>query len=115
VDDFLRGHLDLLSAWQSTVVRTMDDIGVWEALIGGPGIEHAHATVNGTPEAAVEVAMARAEQKYGAPEWGRWRFRAEWCSEPVVLWTVYFCWSDHGLVQSCFNRQVAGACLAIQE
>jgi hypothetical protein len=43
----------------------MQDIGVWEAMIGGPGIEHAHATVTASSaEAAVGLAMARAEQKY---------------------------------------------------
>jgi hypothetical protein len=36
------------------------DVGVWEAFIGAPdGIEHAHATVRGTPEAAVKAAMER--------------------------------------------------------
>jgi hypothetical protein len=35
------------------------------------------------PRTAVELAMGRAEQKYGRQEWGgRWRFRAEWQSQP---------------------------------
>jgi hypothetical protein len=53
------------------------ETGVWEAIIGGPGVEHAHATVRGSPEGAVELAMAMAAEKHGAQDWGWWRFRAE--------------------------------------
>jgi hypothetical protein len=71
----------------------MNHIGVWEALIARPdGIEHSHATVKGTPEAAVGVAMARAVERYGPQDWGRWRFRAELCSQPVTLRVVHFAW-----------------------
>jgi hypothetical protein len=78
--------------------QSMDDIGTWKALLGGPGIEHAYATVtDASPEAAMELAMARAQQKYGRQDWGRWRVRAEWCSEPVELRTVRFSWSGGAL------------------
>jgi hypothetical protein len=39
-----------------------DETGVWEALIGGPRIEHAHATVMGTA-AAAEAAMSKGRGK----------------------------------------------------
>jgi hypothetical protein len=73
----------------------MSDFATWEALIGQPeGIEHASATVKGTPELAVEAAMRRAEQKYGPQDWRRWRFRAELCAVPAELNTVHFVWAD---------------------
>jgi hypothetical protein len=72
-----------------------DDNGMWEALIGGPSIEHAHAAVRGSPE----VAMSRAEQRYGRQEWGQWRFRAELCAQSVTLRTVHYAWRDDGLMR----------------
>jgi hypothetical protein len=73
-----------------------DETGTWEALIGEPtGIEHAWAIVQQCqPERAVQAAMQRATQKYGPQDWSRWRFRAEWMSQPVVLGTVYFGWTN---------------------
>lgn len=74
----------------------MDDLGKWEALIGVPGaaIEHAYAFVEDClPERAVEVAMARAEQKYGRQDWSRWRFRAEWVSARPIVRTIRFVWN----------------------
>ena len=41
----------------------------------------------------MQVAMARAEEKYGPHEWRRWRFPAELCSEPAVLRTVRYIWT----------------------
>ncbi len=42
----------------------MSELAVWKALVGGPEIQHAHATVKRTPEEAVTAAIARAEWKY---------------------------------------------------
>jgi hypothetical protein len=67
---------------------------VWLALIGNSGIEHVSAVVVGSPEDAVEAAMARALQKYGTQDWTRWQFRAELQSDPIELQTIYFTWDD---------------------
>jgi hypothetical protein len=78
----------------------VDDVGTWEALIGVPtGIEHAHATLQGAPELAIEAALRRAEQELGSRDWTRWRFRAELCSLPVALRAVHFHWNAGKLVR----------------
>lgn len=75
--------------------------GTWEALVGIPtGIEHAFAILEDVAaERAIEEAMRRAESKYGAQDWSRWRFRAEWVSYPVELRMVHFTWSNGLLVR----------------
>jgi hypothetical protein len=90
-EDVDRRSRSVRPAWQS---RAME---VWLALVGTNGIEHASAVVVGTPEAAVQAAMARALQKYGPQDWGRWDFRAEIQSQPVGLHTIRFIWADGGL------------------
>jgi hypothetical protein len=72
----------------------------WEAWLAVPdGIQHAQATVQGSPEDAVRAAMARAVQKYGPQAWERWRMRAELLRAPPVAVTVYFEWRDGTLAR----------------
>jgi hypothetical protein len=44
--------------------------------------------------------MHRAVEKYGPQDWNRWRFRAEWCSQPVELRTVRFVWQGRALLRA---------------
>ena len=74
------------------------DIGVWEAILDGPGTLRSSATVTGTPEGGVLAAMARAMESHGPQDWSTWRFRAEWLGQPALR-TVHFRWSGGELVR----------------
>jgi hypothetical protein len=70
----------------------------WQGLIGDGDIHHATASAVGSPEQAIEAAMAMARLKYWTPDfdWTTWDMRAEQLG--TAAQTVHFKWESGTLV-----------------